>query len=500
MYSRFVIIPNEVLKNGQTPAEAALNALGSKHPGKAEQSPAGKAGKAKKLMADIEAKIKKEPDTSLTVEQLKIVLFALCCGVPQAAAKFNTPPALIQSWLMDRKQQGPSKGRRGLGPRAADRLSEWVLAQREQQLPINEEKLFQKAKECVGGGDPGLSHDWAVDFLLQHELGVQTVGSMGRTLPHSVEEGMRSFTRFMKKQVGTQGFGLGSVGAVDELAVFIDLKQLDKASSLSSAFCLTDPGEPIMDVVLSAMADGTLLPAMVFLKGVQPSCMAAVPASVLLEARPEGFSDEDRLDLWLTKVWRPYINPSAGGKGLLVMDPYRGHLADDFLASLNSANTLPAVVPKACSCCLQPLEACTGFVLREFLQACWSQQVASGPESLIGAQPDELALLVIGWLAELLQVLGARPDLLKRSFKMAAEPLETQAGEGQGPTSLVQELTTALLQSNPPEGEGETDQASTPASWPSPSPSTSRKKLKQVFEKDSDLDSFHGFEESEMGN
>lgn len=499
MHSRFVIIPNQVLRKGQTAAEAALNALGGKPPGKAEQSPAGKGAKARKLMAAMEAKIKKEPETYLTVEQLKMMLFALCCGVPQAASQFNTPPALIQSWLIERKQQGPSKGRRGLGPRAADRLSEWVLAQREQQLPVNEEKLFQKAKECVGGGDPGLSHDWAVDFLLQHELGVQTVGVAGRTLPQSVEEGVRSFTRFMKKQVGAQGFGLGSVGAIDEVAVFIDLEQLAKASSLSSAFRLTDPGEPIMDVVLSAMADGTLLPAMVFLKGNQPSCMAAVPASVLLEARPEGFSDEERLDLWLAKVWRPYISPSTGGKGLLVMDPYRGHLADDFLASLNSANTLPAVVPKACSCCLQPLEACTGFVLREFLQACWSQQVASGPESLIGAQPDELALLLIGWLAELLQVLGARPDLLQRSFKMAAEPLGTQAGEGQGPAGLVTELTTALLQSNPPEGEGEgeTDQQSNPASWPSPS--TGRKKLKQVFEKDSDLDSFHGFDESEMG-
>ncbi|XP_062385077.1 pogo transposable element with ZNF domain [Sardina pilchardus] len=486
-FKRFVIIPNALLQGG--------GSLIIKHP-----TNVGKAGKDKKLTPGT-ITIKKEPETPLSTEQLQIVLFALCCGIPQAAAHFKTPPAHIQAWLIERKQQGPSKGRRGLGPRAADRLSEWVLAQREQQLPVNEEKLFQRAKECVGGSDPGLSHDWAVDFLLQHELGVQTVGTAGRMLPQSVEEGVRSFTRFMKKQVGgAQGFGLGSVGAVDELAVFIDLDKLDQVSSLPSVFRLSDPGEPIMDVVLSAMADGTLLPAMVFLKGVPPSCMAAVPASVFLEARPEGFSEEERLELWLAKVWRPFINPSAGGKGLLVMDPYRGHLVDDFLASLNSANTLPAVVPKACSCCLQPLEACTGPVLREFLQACWTQQVASAPENLIGAQPDELALLLIGWLAELLQVLGARPDLLQRSFKMAAEPLETQAGEG--PAGLVHELTAALLQSNPPEsegdGDGEADRAATPASWPSPS--TNRKKLKQVFEKDSDLESFHGFEEAEIGH
>ncbi|XP_031441750.1 pogo transposable element derived with ZNF domain a isoform X2 [Clupea harengus] len=499
-YKRFVIIPNDVLREGETVsldrqnnpfvqlgADSSESAQPANHSSLAIKKP----GKTKKPANEVEV-----PEKSLSVEQLKIVLFALCCGVPQAAAQFQTQPALIQAWLIARKSQGPSKGRRGLGPRAADRLSEWVLVQREQQLPVNEEKLFQKVKECVGGSDPGLSHDWAVDFLLQHELGVQTVGTAGRVLPQSVEEGVRSFTRFIKKQVGAQGFGLGSVGAVDELAVFIDLEQLDQASSLASVFQLSDPGEPIMEVVLSAMADGTLLPAMVFLTGNPPSCMAAVPASVFLEARPEGFSDEDRLQLWLSKVWRPYINPSAGGKGLLVMDPYRGHLADDFLASLNSANTLPAVVPKACSCCLQPLEACTGPVLREFLQACWSEQVATAPESLIGAQPDELALLVIGWLAQLLQVLGARPELLQRSFKMAAEPLETQAGEG--PMGLVQELTRALLQSTPQEteGEGEDDQAATPGSWPSPS---SRQKLKQVFEKDSDLESFHGFEEADMG-
>ncbi|XP_063041282.1 pogo transposable element with ZNF domain isoform X2 [Engraulis encrasicolus] len=403
----------------------------------------------------------------LSSKQLKTVLYALCCGIPQAAARFQTAPALIQAWLLDRKSQGPSKGgRRGLGPRAADKLAEWVLAQREQQLAVDEDTLFAKAKECVGGTDPGLGQDWAVDFLLQHELGVQPVGTEGaRMLPQSVQDGVRSFARFIKKQVGTGagGFGESNVGAVDEVAVFIDLQQLGRIATLPSAFHLTELGTPLMDVVLSAMADGTLLPAMVFLKGTPPACTAAVPASVFLEAKPEGFSDEERLNLWLSKVWRPYINPSGGGKGLLVMDPYRGHLADDFLAALNSANTLPAVVPKACSCCLQPLEACSGPVLREFLQACWSQQVSSAPESLVGAQPDELALLLIGWLAELLQVLGARPDLLQRSFKTVMEPPAVEEGaaawDGQDVATkgLVQELTTALLQSNPLETDGHRD-------------------------------------------
>ncbi|XP_076864991.1 pogo transposable element with ZNF domain [Brachyhypopomus gauderio] len=446
----------------------------------------------------------------LTLSQLKIVLFALCFGVPQAANHFDTQPREVQCLLLKRQRQlGPPKSREGLIPRASDRLAEWVLCQREQQLPVDECNLFSKASEFMStDGGPGISHQWAVDFLLRHDLGMQALATSRRLLPHKAQERVQSFTQFIKYQVSSQSFGMSAIGAMDELSIFIDMEQLDPASadssSMMSAFKLVGETGPLMDVVFAALANGTMLPTMVFLRGEPLSPDApSLPDIIVLEAKPDGFSDEERLQLWLDKVWRLHVDPSSGGKGLLVMDTYRGHITNDFLASLNSANTLPGIVPRACTSRLQPLESCIGPVLREFLQARWSQHVTEAPQDLIGAEPADLALLLSAWLIEMLDVLAAKPELVQRSFEQA---LNTNAEVAPtGLSELVRLLTEALIVTALQEREAEEAEArqkgrppemTSPASLPSPP--TNPQALKKIFEKDSDLESFHGFEDAEM--
>ncbi|KAL7829580.1 hypothetical protein AOLI_G00304650 [Acnodon oligacanthus] len=447
---------------------------------------------------------------SLTLAQHKIVLYALCFGVPQAANHFDIQPKEVQSLLLKRQLQlGPPKSREGLIPRASDHLAEWVLCQREQQLPINEGKLFSKAAEIMSkDGGPGISYEWAVDFLLRHNLGVQALAMSSRLLPPKAQEHVHSFTCFMTKQVTTHGFGRSFIGAVDELSIFIDMEQLDPASadssSMMSAFKLVGDSDPLMDIVLVGLADGTMLTAMVFLKGepLNPGA-PSLPDSVILEAKPEGFSDEERLQLWFDKVWRQHVEPSSGGKGLLVLDTYRGHITDDFLASLNSANTLPGIVPRACSSRLQPLEVCVGPVLRELVQARWSQHVTEAPQDLIGAEPADLALLVAAWLVEMLDVIAAKPDLLQRSFDQVLNSSTEMAPAEL--SKLVRRLAEAIVVTNIQGQETEevesgeksnTSDITSPS--PLPSPPANPHALKKIFEKDSDPESFLGFEDAEM--
>ncbi|KAI4871862.1 hypothetical protein NFI96_016415, partial [Prochilodus magdalenae] len=447
---------------------------------------------------------------SLTLAQLKIVLYTLCFGVPQAANHFDTEPQEVQSLLLKRQLKlEPPKSREGLIPRASDHLAEWVLCQREQQLPINEGKLFSKASEIMSkDGGPGISYEWAVDFLLRHNLGVQALPMSSRLLPPKAQEHVHSFTRFVTKQVTSQGFGQSSIGAMDELSIFIDMEQLDPASadssSLMSAFKLVSDSDPLLDIVFVGLADGTMLPTMIFLKGMPLHPEApSLPDIVVLEAKPEGFSDEEKLQLWFDKVWRRHVEPSSGGKGLLVMDTYRGHITDDFLASLNSANTLPGIIPRACSCCLQPLEVCVGPVLREFLQLRWSQHVTEAPQDLIGAEPADLALLLAAWLIELLDVIATRPDVLQRSFNQVLrsstemEPTEL--------SKLVQSLTETLIVATTQGQDVEEVETAEKSNTiditspnPLPSPPANPQDLKKIFEKDSDLESFLGFEDVEM--
>ncbi|XP_072532271.1 pogo transposable element with ZNF domain isoform X2 [Salminus brasiliensis] len=448
---------------------------------------------------------------SLTLAQLKMVLYALCFGVPQAANHFDTQPQEVQSLLLKRQNQlGPLKSREGLIPRASDRLAEWVLCQREQQLPINEGKLFSTASEIMSkDGGPGISHEWAVDFLLRHNLGLQALTTCSRLLPPKAQEHVHSFTRFMTKQVTLQNFAQSSIGAMDELSVFIDLEQLDPASadsfSMMSAFQLVGETDPLMDIVLTGLADGTMLPTMVFLNGapLKPDA-PSLPNVILLEAKPEGFTNEERLQLWFDKVWRQHVDPGSGGKGLLLMDTYRGHISDDFLASLNSANTLPGIVPRSCSCRLQPLEVCVGPVLREFLQARWSQHVMEAPQDLIGAEPADLALLLSTWIIEMLDILAAKPELLQRSFDqlLSSSPDLEPAEVSKLVRSLTETLIVSTIQEQDAEEAVEAGEKSNSSdiTFPSPlpSPPANPQTLKKIFEKDSDLESFHGFEDSEI--
>lgn len=445
--------------------------------------------------------------------QLKTVLYALCCGVPQAANQFATQPEEIQSLLLKRKQQlQPLRSGEGLTPRVADRLAEWVLCQREQQLPIDEANLFNKASEFMrSDGATVISYDWVVDFFLKHDLGLQAFSTSRKLLPLKSQEPVRSFCSFLNQQIASQSFRLSGIGAMDELSIFIDMEQLDgdsaDASSMMSAFKLMGTMAPLIDVVFTTLADGTMLPTMLFLKG-EPSSPDApsLPDFIILEAKPEGFTNEERLEIWLNKVWRPHVNPSSGGKGLLIMDTYKGHMAEDFLAALNSVNTLPTVIPRSTSRRLQPLEACLGPVLREFLQACWSEHVVTEPQELVEAKPADLVRVLAGWLVEILNVVRAKPKLLFRSFDQVLSTNPEATSEE--PSELMRSLTEALFASKLQEDEAVKQQASTVAQHDSspgvvspkslPSPSAGILALKKIFEKDSDVESFHGFEDTEL--
>ncbi|KAK7125085.1 hypothetical protein R3I94_019211 [Phoxinus phoxinus] len=438
-------------------------------------------------------------ENTLTVAQLKVVLYALCCGVPRAANHFDTPPEDVQSLLLKRQRQvEPSRSRDGMTPQAADRLVEWVLCQREQQLPIDEANLFDFMSSH---GAQDISYNAAVDFLLRHDLGLQAFATSSKLLPEKSQELERSFSSFLKKQVNSQTFRLSSMGAMDELSIFVDMEQLDEASadssSMLSAFKLMGTTNPLIEVVFTALADGTTLSTMLFLRGepLKPDAHS-LPDFIILEARPEGFTDEERLQLWLDKVWCRHVKPRSGGKGLLIVDTYKGHTSNEFLAALNSTNTLPGPIPRGCSRRLQPLEACMGPVLREFLQARWSEHVTTAPLELVRAKPADLAHLLSRWLVELLDVLKAEPKLLFRSFDrvLSSNPEVTS----EEPSELVRSLTEALLVSKLQGDKAEQKADVSGVVSVESSPQSSMIFLKKMFEKDSDLESFHGFEDSEI--
>lgn len=461
--------------------------------------------------------------------QLRVLLFALLCGVPRAAQRFRAPPQVIWTWLLERERAlEPGGGARGGAEgEEAERLAQWVLSRREQQLPVHEKNLFARASGLLrrhgyDGSQPALSHAWMVDFLLRWRLGVQVTGTASRPLPAPAERAAHAFLDSTRRAAAA--LPPSAVAALDELPVFVNFDLLAGAAASRErrrlAFHLSGTGAPLCDVFLSAAADGTMLPALVFPRRPAPAQALRLPRPVLLgELGPGagGGSAPEQLALWLSRVWeRRRGGAEAGGGAVLVMDSFRGHARPDFRESLGKAGTVAAVIPLGCSGRLQPLEMCLGPALRGFLEARWSQFAEEGGAER-RADPAEVLQLVVDWLGEALEGLGGRPELVRRSFHccglVPAEPGDGDPAETQ--RELVRTLTEVLMGPQPAvlgppeeeEDEGgaggrgsalDTSVESSATSPRRPPLAANPQALRSIFEKDSDAESFLGFDEAEI--
>ncbi|XP_065713582.1 pogo transposable element with ZNF domain isoform X2 [Patagioenas fasciata] len=447
----------------------------------------------------------KEPEAAgkklqLSVKKLRVVLFALCCTTEQAAEHFRNPQRRIKRWLrrfqafQEENLASLSEGKY-LSLEAEEKLAEWVLTQREQQLPVNEETLFQKATKLGRSLEGGfkISYEWAVRFMLRHNLSTHARRAVAHPLPKDVEDNAGCFIEFVQRQIHTQDLPLSMIAAIDEISLFLDVEVLSSDDRKENALQTVGTGEPWCDVVLTILADGSVLPTLVFYRGrVQPP--ANVPESVLLEAKEGGYSDDEVMELWASRVWRKHT-ACQNSKGMLVLDCHRTHLSEEVLALLSASSTLPAVVPAGCSSKIQPLDVCIKRTVKNFLHKKWKEQAKELADS--GCDSDILLQLVLCWLAEALEVIADSPELVQQSF-LVASVLPGPDGTANSPArnaDMQEELIGALeeqLKLGQPRGAGERQRRQPPEESADPDV------LHRLFEGESETESFYGFEDADL--
>uniref|UniRef100_A0A8C8YNX2 Pogo transposable element with ZNF domain n=1 Tax=Prolemur simus TaxID=1328070 RepID=A0A8C8YNX2_PROSS len=436
----------------------------------------------------------------LSVKKLRVVLFALCCNTEQAAEHFRNPQRRIRRWLRRfQASQGENLEGKYLSFEAEEKLAEWVLTQREQQLPVNEETLFQKATKIGRSLEGGfkISYEWAVRFMLRHHLTPHARRAVAHTLPKDVAENAGLFIEFVQRQIHNQDLPLSMIVAIDEISLFLDTEVLSSDDRKENALQTVGTGEPWCDVVLAILADGTVLPTLVFYRG-QMDQPANVPDSILLEAKESGYSDDEIMELWSTRVWQKHT-ACQHSKGMLVMDCHRTHLSEEVLAMLSASSTLPAVVPAGCSSKIQPLDVCIKRTVKNFLHKKWKEQAREMADT--ACDSDVLLQLVLVWLGEVLGVIGDCPELVQRSF-LVASVLPGPDGNINSPTrnaDIQEELIASLEEQLKLSGEqSEEPSASTPRPRSSPEETVEPESLHQLFEGESETESFYGFEEADL--
>ncbi|XP_032753694.1 pogo transposable element with ZNF domain isoform X3 [Rattus rattus] len=436
----------------------------------------------------------------LSVKKLRVVLFALCCNTEQAAEHFRNPQRRIRRWLRRfQASQGENLEGKYLSFEAEEKLAEWVLIQREQQLPVNEETLFQKATKIGRSLEGGfkISYEWAVRFMLRHHLTPHARRAVAHTLPKHVAENAGLFIEFVQRQIHNQDLPLSMIVAIDEISLFLDTEVLSSDDRKENALQTVGTGEPWCDVVLAILADGTVLPTLVFFRG-QANRLANVPDSILLEAKDSGYSDDEIMELWSTRVWKKHT-ACQHSKSMLVMDCHRTHLSEEVLALLSASSTLPAVVPAGCSSKIQPLDVCIKRTVKNFLHKKWKEQAREMADA--ACDSDVLLQLVLVWLGEVLSVIGDSPELVQRSF-LVASVLPGPDGNVNSPTrnaDMQEELIASLEEQLKLNGEqSEEHSASAPRPRSSPEETVEPESLHQLFEGESETESFYGFEEADL--
>uniref|UniRef100_A0A146P697 Pogo transposable element derived with ZNF domain a n=1 Tax=Fundulus heteroclitus TaxID=8078 RepID=A0A146P697_FUNHE len=421
-------VPIQLLPPGQTSPQLSVKALST------AASPPFRPAMTIKVMG-----VGKQRASPLSHDQLAIVLSSLCHGISEIARRNNVSPATIRSWIA-LQQRGLAQRRWGW---KTDKMAEWVLNRREQQLSVTETVLLLTARATLGESTQVEEcYSWTIDFMLRHDLGLQTTNN---NRLKSIRDNSRSFIDAIYAQIQKGVLPLSCWGCMDELPIFINLDLFSKQDTSAFQLFASPEDEAVFEIVLCALSDGRLLPPLLFFKGTASSIPDGFPDNVLLEAREEGFTEEERLQIWINKVWDPCVASKQDDESLLVMDVHRGHLSETFRDGLAAVNTDVAFIPAGCSCRLQPLEICVTQVLRDFLQARWSQLVSDG--GLDGLGLDQLALTMACWLSEVSSTLNSQTDILRRSFTLACS---LQHLENQGEAArMITALTEALTQ--PPE-------------------------------------------------
>ncbi|NWW42074.1 POGZ protein, partial [Panurus biarmicus] len=433
----------------------------------------------------------------LSVRKLRVLLLALCSSPEQAARRFQSPPRRIRRWLrrlQASQHRGPELPEgKYLSLEAEEKLAEWVLTQREQQLPVNEETLFQKATKIGRALEGGfkISYEWAVRFMLRHHLSTHTRRGVAHPLPKEIQGNAGAFIEFVQRQIHTQGLPCSMIAAVDEISLFLEAEMSGSDEGRrENALQTVGNGEPWCELVLTVLADGSVLPALVVSRGHLPP-PAVPPSSVLLESKENGCDDDEIMELWAARVWRKHTECRGGAsKGMLVLDCHRTHLSEEVLAVLSAAGTLPAVIPAGCSSRIQPLDVCVKSSLKNFLQKKWRERV----KGLKDPDLSSLLQLLLVCLGEALEILADCRELIRKSF-LVASVLPGPAGDCPRSNGDEQEELIAAMEERLSLAKS---RESSPESAGTEGAEADAEVLQRLFEGESEAESFYGFEEADL--
>ena len=190
----------------------------------------------------------------------------------------------------------------------------WLLELRDLHVPVCILTLQEKAKRVVRPHNPTFNPNrgWVEKFFARHRLSLLSRTSVSQKLPKQLEGSITKFYEDAGRYMRIGKYRHLLVANMDDTPAFFDMipaKSICKTGSRECIVRTSGSEKKHVTVVLSATADGTMLPPMLIFKGKTDKTIKKlrIPEGLIVKTQEMSWMDEGLMEVWVEKIWLKYV-------------------------------------------------------------------------------------------------------------------------------------------------------------------------------------------------
>ena len=258
----------------------------------------------------------------------------------------------------------------------------WLLELRGLHAPVSILTLQEKAKPVVHPHNPtfNASCGRVEKFFARHRLSLLSRTSVRQKLPKQLEGLITKFYEDAGRYMRIGKYPRSLVVNMDETPALFDMIPVKSICKTGSRECIVRTSgseKKHVTVVLSAAADGTMLPPMLIFKGKADKTIKKlrIPEGFIVKTQEKPWMDKGFMEVWVEEIWLKYVREVSKQLGfdssLLTFNAFSAHEMDDVQSKLVENKSDILMIPPECTSKCQPIDVCINKLFKAILRKCW---------------------------------------------------------------------------------------------------------------------------------
>ena len=210
---------------------------------------------------------------------------------------------------------------------------------------------------------------------------------------------------------------------MDEMPAFFDMVPSKSICKTGSKECIVqNPGceKKHVTIVLSATADGKMLPPMIVFNVKTTIEKLHVLAGFIVKTQAKAWMDEELMHVWLEDISLKHTKLMSQKLGfensLLMFDAFLACKTDEVKAKLVQNKSDILMIPAGCNSKCQPMDVCINKPFKANLRKCWVEYVAKMIDEKHDQIPPPSRQHMVDWVEEAYNAISSDVRMVKRSF------------------------------------------------------------------------------------